>query len=210
MANYFMLGGDGKEYGPVTGEQLRQWIGEGRANTQTQVRSTEGGSWTALGAIPELSAQPAAAPAAQAPASAFSSAFSQSATQPVDSSTQIKRLASILAAGSGWMKFLAVFMFIGSGLDLIGSFGLAIVIIWIPIWMGVVLWSAGSKASLALATGSEADLAQALDKLRFFFKFYGILIIVAMVIVVLAMIAFMFIGVSSLSNLRHPGLNFGQ
>ena len=35
MANYIIIGGDGKEYGPVSGEQLRQWIADGRA---TQAR----------------------------------------------------------------------------------------------------------------------------------------------------------------------------
>ena len=33
-----ILGSDGKEYGPVTDGQLRQWIAEGRAGGQTRVK----------------------------------------------------------------------------------------------------------------------------------------------------------------------------
>ena len=31
-----IIGGDGREYGPVPGAQIRQWISEGRANGQTR------------------------------------------------------------------------------------------------------------------------------------------------------------------------------
>src|SRR3974390_1215095 len=35
---YRIIGADGREYGPITAEQLRQWIAEGRANGQTRAR----------------------------------------------------------------------------------------------------------------------------------------------------------------------------
>ena len=38
MANYKIIGEDQKEYGLVTGEQLRQWILEGRIGAQTKVQ----------------------------------------------------------------------------------------------------------------------------------------------------------------------------
>lgn len=52
---YRILGGDGKEYGPVSVETLRQWVREGRANAQTQVRVEGATAWQPLGAVPELS-----------------------------------------------------------------------------------------------------------------------------------------------------------
>jgi hypothetical protein len=36
--NYFMIGGDKREYGPVDGELIRQWLREGRANGETLLR----------------------------------------------------------------------------------------------------------------------------------------------------------------------------
>jgi hypothetical protein len=52
---YKIIGADQKEYGPVTGEQINQWIGQGRVNAQTKARA-EGGDWKTLGEFPEFSA----------------------------------------------------------------------------------------------------------------------------------------------------------
>lgn len=43
-----VLGADGKEYGPVAAEQLRQWIREGRAGGTTQVQAEGEAGWTPL------------------------------------------------------------------------------------------------------------------------------------------------------------------
>jgi hypothetical protein len=42
---YKILGADGKEYGPVSLEQIRQWIAQGRVNPQTRVQETGAGEW---------------------------------------------------------------------------------------------------------------------------------------------------------------------
>jgi hypothetical protein len=47
MSSYQIIGGDQREYGPVSAEQLRQWVGEGRASGDTLVRK-EGGGWQKL------------------------------------------------------------------------------------------------------------------------------------------------------------------
>lgn len=51
---YKILGGDGKEYGPISADTLRQWVNEGRANAQTQVQAEGGAGWTALGQLAEF------------------------------------------------------------------------------------------------------------------------------------------------------------
>jgi hypothetical protein len=51
---YKILGGDGKEYGPVSADILRQWVSEGRANAQTQVQPEGAPGWVSLGAVPEF------------------------------------------------------------------------------------------------------------------------------------------------------------
>jgi hypothetical protein len=53
---YKIIGGDGKEYGPVTVEQLHQWVVEGRANAQSQVRHEGAADWQSLGSLPEMAA----------------------------------------------------------------------------------------------------------------------------------------------------------
>ena len=64
MNMYKILGGDGKEYGPVSADTLRQWMAEGRANAQTQVQPEGASGWVALGSLPEFAAVAAPAPAA--------------------------------------------------------------------------------------------------------------------------------------------------
>jgi hypothetical protein len=65
---YKILGADQKEYGPVTADQLRQWIAEGRANSQTMVQGPDGTEWKPLSSFAEfaglLATVPAAAPGA--------------------------------------------------------------------------------------------------------------------------------------------------
>ena len=51
---YKILGGDGKEYGPVSAQQLRDWVREGRANALTQVKAEGATQWQALSSLPEL------------------------------------------------------------------------------------------------------------------------------------------------------------
>lgn len=60
---YKILGADGRQYGPVTAEQLRRWIAEGRANAYTQTLAEGAAEWKPLGAQPEFAAHfPSAAP----------------------------------------------------------------------------------------------------------------------------------------------------
>lgn len=50
---YRILGSDGKEYGPVSSEQLGQWIREKRVDGDTRVQGDDG-QWRPLREVPEL------------------------------------------------------------------------------------------------------------------------------------------------------------
>ena len=43
MPNYKIIGADQMEYGPVSAEQIRQWITERRVDSETKLQA-EGGS----------------------------------------------------------------------------------------------------------------------------------------------------------------------
>lgn len=51
---YKIIGADQKEYGPITADQIRQWIRDGRVNAHTQTRLESGGDWQPLSAFPEF------------------------------------------------------------------------------------------------------------------------------------------------------------
>ena len=59
---YKIIGADGKEYGPISAEGLRQWIAEGRANAQTKVQVEGSAEWKRLEELPEFSTGPAGNP----------------------------------------------------------------------------------------------------------------------------------------------------
>lgn len=45
---YYLIGADGREYGPFTPEQIRDWVAEGRANAHSRVRRDGETTWQAL------------------------------------------------------------------------------------------------------------------------------------------------------------------
>ena len=80
MANYFIMGGDLKEYGPVSPDELRKWIAEKRVNAQTKVRREDATGWLPLSDVPELAGMagktaPPPLPTAHPPATGKTSAL---------------------------------------------------------------------------------------------------------------------------------------
>jgi prepilin-type processing-associated H-X9-DG protein len=49
-----VIGKDGKEYGPVTVEEIKAWIGQGRLDGQSKARNEGATEWAALGEMPEF------------------------------------------------------------------------------------------------------------------------------------------------------------
>jgi hypothetical protein len=52
---YKIIGADQKEYGPVSADQINQWIAQGRVGAQTKIQA-DGGDWKPLGEFPEFMA----------------------------------------------------------------------------------------------------------------------------------------------------------
>jgi len=68
MANYLIIGGDGKEYGPVTDADVRQWLAEGRLSAQSLAKAESDAEFRPLAVFPEFaSAFGSNAPATIAP-----------------------------------------------------------------------------------------------------------------------------------------------
>src|SRR4051794_39394332 len=55
--NYFMIGGDKQEYGPVNAELIKQWIREGRANGETLLRAENETEWKPLRTFADFQTQ---------------------------------------------------------------------------------------------------------------------------------------------------------
>jgi hypothetical protein len=56
MPNFKIIGTDLKEYGPVSAEQIRQWITERRVDSDTKLQAEGDSEWRRLVDVPELAA----------------------------------------------------------------------------------------------------------------------------------------------------------
>ena len=53
---YFLIGGDGKEYGPKAAVEVREWIAEGRLNAQSEIKPQGEEEWVQLSSLLEFAA----------------------------------------------------------------------------------------------------------------------------------------------------------
>lgn len=109
---FTIIGADGKEYGPVTAEKLREWIASGRANAQTQCRREGEVAWSTLGSLPEFAGLFGGSTGASAPRAEFV----PPATGPIDpkayADALLARNAQLdlgAALGRGWELLKAHF-----------------------------------------------------------------------------------------------------
>lgn len=100
--------------------------------------------------------------------------------------TQARGNAKALA---GWAKFVGIMTIIGGCLQVLTIFG--IVIAWLPIWMGVVLTKAGSKAAEYADKGDLASLEGMTGQLKTYFIISGVMIIVSFAVTIIIMIAWL-------------------
>jgi len=68
---FTIIGGDGREYGPVSAEQVRAWIHSGRANLDTKARTPDSDEWRRLGDYVEFAPPGSLPPVMSAPPSLF-------------------------------------------------------------------------------------------------------------------------------------------
>ncbi len=152
---YHVIGADQKEYGPLSADQLRQWMVERRVDAQTKVRAEGSSDWKALAEFPELAevlkglplrtvaAMPSAGPAVATPVVARTSRmaigslvlgilglFSCGLTALVGLGLGIGSMVRISRSG-GALR--------GQGLALAGTIVSGIVLLMVPIELGMLL-----------------------------------------------------------------------
>lgn len=98
----------------------------------------------------------------------------------------IEQMSFVAGQSKGWLKFLGVLSIIGGVLSALTIVG--ILVAWLPIWMGVLLFQAGSQADNLLLTKDAGRLVAMMSKLRVYFVIQGILAIIAIVGVSLSML----------------------
>lgn len=64
---YKIIGNDGKPYGPVPAEKVREWIGQGRVDSRTAVLAEGATDWTFIGLLPEFAREFSGSPPVMSP-----------------------------------------------------------------------------------------------------------------------------------------------
>jgi hypothetical protein len=122
---YTVLGGDGNQYGPVTGDQLRGWVREGRVTGETQIWRSDSPDWVAASTLSELGV-PAVSPVgpiAAAVAVAVAGAAPLRVTMPTATAAADPNLERRVKSGAGWFYWIAAFSLINSIMVASGSGG---------------------------------------------------------------------------------------
>ena len=112
--------------------------------------------------------------------------------QTNDQTGVIKQLSIPLYQCKGWMKLVGVMSIIGGALQVLTIVG--IIIAWLPIWTGVLLFQSASAVEQAYLGGSQEAMTRSLSKLKTYFIITGVLTLIGVIIVILAFV-FGFLGV---------------
>jgi len=112
------------------------------------------------------------------------------APSPSPSDQLVRQLGENVARSSGWMKFLGVLSIIQGVLFIFTLWG--ILICWLPIWLGIILFKAGDDAETA-SRGAPKRLLDYVAKLNRYFQIQGIL---ALILIILVLIGFFLAGMA--------------
>ena len=98
----------------------------------------------------------------------------------------VKDLSIPLYQAKGWMKLLGVLMIIAGILYAITLVG--IIVCWLPIWMGILLFKTAGAAEVAQINGSRAQLHLALSSLKTYFTIQGVLVLISLIFMLIGLI----------------------
>jgi hypothetical protein len=103
---------------------------------------------------------------------------------------EIQELSMPIYQARGWLKFLGVLSIIsgvGAALSIVG-----ILFAWLPIWMGVLMFQAGSSIDSAGQFGDKFAFLRSLGSLKTYFVLQGILSLIG-IFIALSMLCIMII-----------------
>ena len=97
----------------------------------------------------------------------------------------VRRLGVPIYQSRGWIKFLGILSIIQGIVVAFSIVGLLIA--WLPIWIGIVLYQSATIMERAHLTGNEVEFVRSMDKLRLYFVIQGILALLGIIIMIFAL-----------------------
>lgn len=99
-------------------------------------------------------------------------------TPEIDYKPLMMQVNDVLIRSKGWIKFLGIVLIVYGALLALTVWGLLVA--WLPIWMGVLLYQASSHAESVLSDRRGINLFQFLEKIRLCFKISALVLIVGL------------------------------
>ena len=102
----------------------------------------------------------------------------------------VQEMSMPIYQARGWLKFLGILSIIsgvGTALSIVG-----IIIAWLPIWMGVLMFQAGSSIDSAGQFGDKFAFLRSMGNLKTYFMLQGILTLIGIVFAV-SLLCIMFV-----------------
>src|SRR5690349_15552832 len=139
-SNYLIIGGDGAQYGPITLEQLKAWIRDGRVSRDTKVQRSDQQAWMAAAQFAELDFAPAASP-------------SRAVTPERVEATAVSERK--IKSGAGWFYWIAGLSLINSVIAATGAGWAFIVGLGVTQFIDAFAHGFESSAATAVALGLD-------------------------------------------------------
>ena len=121
---------------------------------------------------------------------AYPTPYNNPAAPIAQDSQAVKELSVPIHQAKGWLQFLGV-------LSIIGGVGQALSVVgilwaWLPIWMGVLLFQAGSNIESAAQNGDKYSFLRSMGNLKTYFVIQGIMTLIS-ILLVIGMLCILFI-----------------
>ena len=95
----------------------------------------------------------------------------------------VRELSTPLYQCKGWMKLVGVMSIIGGALYALTIIG--IIVAWLPIWMGILLFQSAGAIEQAYQGGRREAMTRSLSKLKTYFIITGVVTLIGIIVTVL-------------------------
>ncbi len=112
----------------------------------------------------------------------------------------VQRIGFPIHQSRNWLKLLGVLSILSGILAVFTIVG--IVIAWLPIWLGVLLYQSGELVDRAYMSGDERALIASLSKLKTYFLISGIMALIGIACAMIAMSLGMLGAIAGLASMR--------
>ncbi len=98
----------------------------------------------------------------------------------------VRELSIPIHQAKGWLKLLGIVSIIYGVILIFPIF--TIIICWLPIWLGVLLFKAGNQIDFAYSSGDKHNFINSLNNLKTYFIINGVLLLLGLIGILFAVL----------------------